>query len=158
MAPKSLLRHPAAASDPGDLSSGSFQPVLVEARDGAARDGVRRLVICSGKVYADLVSSEDFAHTDGLTVMRVEQLYPFPAKEIAESAAGMKGVSQVAWLQEEPENRGAWSFVAPRLASALGRQVEYVGRPAMPSPAEGAHWVHKISQDRLVKRALGVAA
>lgn len=159
MAPKSLLRHPLAACTVSDLTGGAFRPVITETVNGAGAPGVDRLIFCTGKVFTDLASSEEYTKAKGVAVVRVEQLYPFPTDQLAAEIVLFSNAKHTVWLQEEPQNRGAWAYIAPLLRELLGhdRSLTYVGRPAMPSPSEGAHWRHKVVQDRLIRRALGMA-
>jgi 2-oxoglutarate dehydrogenase E1 component len=159
MTPKSLLRNPISASPLGDLAQGRFQPVLDDPRARRAADQVRRLILCSGKVYADLVATGMLAGAaarDDLAAARVEELYPFPAEEIGRVVASYHRLEEVVWLQEEPRNMGAWLFVAPRLRDLLGGRLplRYVGRTRRASPAEGSHRWHQREQERLIAAAL----
>ncbi|MGE5618793.1 MAG: 2-oxoglutarate dehydrogenase E1 component [Sphingomonadaceae bacterium] len=160
MTPKSLLRHPLAASALEELSQGRFQPVIDDARARENPDAVRRLVLCSGKVYVDLVTARiETAGGQGPTqtaIVRVEELYPFPAEEIRRIVEGYPGLHEVAWVQEEPRNMGAWTYVAPRLRDLLQDRwpLLYVGRTRRASPAEGAHEWHVREQRRVVQDAL----
>jgi 2-oxoglutarate dehydrogenase E1 component len=156
--PKSLLRHPLAASPLAALAEGRFEPVLddpVARQDPAA---VRRLLLCSGKVYVDLIArgtqSENGAAAS-VAVARVEELYPFPQQELADLIAAYPRLEEVVWVQEEPRNMGAWLYVAPRLRDLLARRLPlvYVGRARRASPAEGAHAWHVQAQARLVAAA-----
>jgi 2-oxoglutarate dehydrogenase E1 component len=162
MSPKSLLRHPLAASSIDQLAEGAFQPVLA---DGGATEGVTRLVLCSGKVHVDLVGGTDDQRAERagiegrerVAVGRVEELYPFPEQEIGALAASYPDLQEVVWVQEEPRNMGAWTFVAPRLERMLKVPVRYVGRPDRASPAEGYLHRHQEVQTRLVTDALSGA-
>ncbi|MBB4636289.1 2-oxoglutarate dehydrogenase E1 component [Longimicrobium terrae] len=163
MSPKSLLRHPLALSSIDQLASGEFQPVIADASAAERAEGITRLVLCSGKVYVDLVgSTEDHrkerAAVEGIervAIGRVEELYPFPAEQIAALAATYPNLREVVWVQEEPRNMGAWSFIAPRLAAVIGEvPLRYEGRPERASPAEGYMHRHLAEQNRLVFAAL----
>jgi len=159
MTPKSLLRHPRAASSLGELTSGSFQPVLDDSDSLTRADAVERLVFCSGKVAIDLTTTAT-THPDPVTwvaVARVEQLYPFPEGEICRAIAGYPNLSQIIWLQEEPSNMGAWSYMEPRLQHLLpvGVTLGYLGRPARASTAEGSPSVHAREQARILEAAFG---
>ncbi len=158
MTPKSLLRHPLATSSVKELTDGSFIPVLTDISNGGRPSAVRRLIICTGKVYSDLVSSDEYGKSKGVAVVRVEQLYPFPEDELAGAISKFRALENIVWLQEEPENRGAGLYMAPWLMGRLVKDlpVEFVGRPSLPSPAEGAHWMHSIHQAEILRRALGV--
>ena len=162
MQPKSLLRLPEAASRMEDLSAGAFQPVIDDAIGDAQRDAVRRLVFCSGKVYYDLVSARAAndktggkdAHT--VAIARVEELYPWPHERVAAVVDRYPNIEEVVWVQEEPKNMGAWTFVSPRLRASTGNQltVRYLGRPERASPAEGYHQAHTEEQGRIVSEVL----
>ncbi|HEY3110629.1 MAG TPA: 2-oxoglutarate dehydrogenase E1 component, partial [Chloroflexota bacterium] len=153
MTPKSLLRRPASEARAEQLVKGSFQPLIDDELAGPEK--TRRVVLCSGKVWADLVASERRASAAEVAVVRVEQLYPFPANELSAALERHSRAREVVWLQEEPRNMGAWSFVEPRLRELVGkRRLEYVGRPERASPAEGWSDVHAIEQRRIVESAL----
>src|SRR4051812_33188406 len=156
MSPKSLLRHPLAAARAADLAGAAFHPVLDDARAAHLRDTVRRAVLCSGKIWTDVEGDKRRAADDSLAVVRVEQLHPFPSDEIAAILGAYPNLSEVIWLQEEPQNMGAWWFVESRLRAivqpALGPR--YVGRPATASPAEGWSDAHRAEQRRIVEAIL----
>lgn len=155
MTPKSLLRHPRVASPLRDLAEGGWQPVIddPEARDRA--DRVRRLVLCSGKVYVDLIASDRRKATPAVAIARVEQLYPFPAEELRGVLDGYPRLNEVVWVQEEPENMGAWEFVRPLLAELLddALPLRHIARPRSSSPAEGSSAWHALNQRRIVEEA-----
>ncbi|HVA92235.1 MAG TPA: 2-oxoglutarate dehydrogenase E1 component [Chloroflexota bacterium] len=155
MTPKSLLRHKLAFSTLDDLTSGAFQPILDDQQAVEHRDQVTRVILCSGKVYVDLVSSGARAEAPRVAVARVEQLCPFPAAELNTLLAGYPHVREIVWLQEEPRNMGAWSYMAPRLRDLIGRDpsVDYIGRPDHASPAAGSGAVHQAEQARIVAGA-----
>jgi 2-oxoglutarate dehydrogenase E1 component len=156
MSPKSLLRHPRAASSLNDLAEGHWQPVIVDTVAKKETKQVNRLVLCSGKVYADLVSSESRETNHAVAIARVEQLYPFPEDEISSLINKYPALKEVVWLQEEPENMGAWTFVQPRLNNILDDRLplRYIGRPANSSPAEGSMARHGAVQRQLVEAGL----
>ncbi|HET9016131.1 MAG TPA: 2-oxoglutarate dehydrogenase E1 component [Thermomicrobiaceae bacterium] len=161
MTPKSLLRHPLAGSPLESLAEGHFSPVLDDAEAAERRAEVGRVVLCSGKVYVDLVGSEARAATPQVAIVRIEQLYPFPADDLRAVVESYPNARELVWLQEEPENMGAWRFLRPRLEQVLGpdQQLRYVGRPERASPAEGLHELHEIEQSRIVREAFaGVPA
>ena len=155
MSPKSLLRHKSAVSPITDFTDGTFWPVLAET---AALDSarVRRVLLCSGKVYYDLVAARSQRDIDDVAIVRVEQLYPFPAEEIDAALAPFSAAAEVFWVQEEPWNMGAWQFVDLRLPRVLGtgRALRYVGRDEAASPAIGSYKMHQKEQSELVDRAL----
>ena len=157
MQPKSLLRLPEAASRLTDLANGSFQPVLDDpARSPVPRE-VKRLVLCSGKLYYDLAAARaNDTPAKHAAVVRVEELYPWPHEEIARIIDRYGGIEEVVWAQEEPRNMGAWSFVWPRLRASTGNAIpiRYIGRPERASPAEGYHTAHAEQQARIVAEVL----
>ena len=160
MQPKSLLRLPDAASRIEELSGGGFQPVIDDA-GAKSRDGVRRLVFCTGKIFYDLVAArterdKDPANGNGVAIARVEELYPWPHDAVAAVVDQYPNIEEVVWVQEEPKNMGAWTFVSPRLRASTGNQltVRYLGRPERASPAEGYHQAHTQEQARIVSEVL----
>ncbi|HZH40043.1 MAG TPA: hypothetical protein VFD85_03490, partial [Gemmatimonadales bacterium] len=154
MTPKSLLRLPAATSSLAELTSGSFQPVLDDADAANRRDQVTRLVLCSGKIYYDLLAAPARAGAAHVAVGRVELLYPFPAEGVAALAKKYPKLTEVMWIQEEPRNMGARKFVLPKLRDTLtSLTVRDVSRPERSSPAEGYPGPHKVEQDRIVAQA-----
>ncbi len=153
LTPKSLLRNPAAFSTLRELAEGSWQPVL---DDPAAdrRDGVRRLVLCSGKVYYDAVADERRGLARDLAIVRVEELYPFPAEELRAIFQSYPAIEEVIWLQEEPENMGAWGYIRPRLEEIIGGRwsLRYIGRPPASTPAEGTMAQHQANQRVIIEQ------
>jgi 2-oxoglutarate dehydrogenase E1 component len=158
MTPKGLLRLKQAASSLEDLASGEFQPVLDD--PAADHDRVTRLVLCQGKVYYDLVGHEDRERADTVAVARIEQLYPFPAEQAAALLRSYPNLREVLWVQEEPQNMGAWRPLRHRLEEAKpdGVPLLYVGRPWRASPSEGYPTAHLREQDRIVRAALAPSA
>jgi len=155
MTPKSLLRLPAASSTMNELETGGFQPVIDDTRI-TGRDGVKRIVLCSGKVFYDLDAGRE--DTDGrVAVVRLEQFYPFPAARLKEIFSSYPNVTQLFWTQEEPQNMGGWTFVESRLKDILpaGVKLKYVGRAASASPATGSYAIHELEQKHIVEQALG---
>jgi 2-oxoglutarate dehydrogenase E1 component len=155
MTPKSLLRHPMAASTADELTSGTFRPVLDDPQARDRRDQVTRLVLCSGRVAIDLDSSPDRAATTGVAVVRVEQLAPFQNTAISNVIASYPNLREIVWLQEEPKNMGSWLFVRPRLRELVDQTfpIRYVGRPERSSPAEGSLDRHTQEQATIVAAA-----
>ncbi len=155
LTPKSLLRHALTASAPRELAEGRFQLTIddEEARTQAAT--VRRVVLCSGKMYVDLVSSEQRKKDPSVALVRVEQLYPFPADEIRGILDGYTKLRDVCWVQEEPENMGAWEFARPLLEHLIdGRwPLRYIGRVRNSSPSEGSAAWHALNQRAIVEQA-----
>jgi 2-oxoglutarate dehydrogenase E1 component len=158
MTPKSLLRHPGAGASLKALANGRFQPVLDDTTAADHRDRVERLILCAGKVAVDLEAAiaARTAPTERLAVVRVEQLYPFPADGVARVISGYPHLREVIWLQEEPRNMGAWTAIAPRLQAVLTAELalRYIGRPERASPAEGRAEDHAAAQAALVGEAL----
>jgi len=148
--PKSLLRHPQCVSDLSDLSDGSFSEVIA---DGHGSSGVTTVLICSGKVYYDLREYREQEQRDDVAIIRVEQLYPVRTDLLGAAVSRYGSVKNWRWVQEEPANMGAWSFIKPELAHLLGREPAYIGRAPAAAPATGSHRQHKIEQDALVSAA-----
>jgi 2-oxoglutarate decarboxylase len=155
--PKSMLRLKAAASAVEDFTSGTFWPVVPDSQQGVDLAAVRRVLLCSGKVYWDLVAERAKRADSGreqVAIVRVEQLAPLAATEIAEAVAAYPD-AQIVWVQEEPANQGPWPFMALNLPTHLGgRQLVCVSRAASASPAAGSHKKHDLEQQALVQRAL----
>ena len=152
MTPKSLLKKKEAGSVAADFTNGRFQEVLSDPRTPDPKD-VRRLILCSGKVYYDLDEYRVANDAKDTAILRLEQLYPLPRKALLElSAKYPKALSKVVWCQEEPKNMGAWSHLAPKLAD-LDLRARYAGRPAAASPATGSAKIHAAEQADLVRRA-----
>ena len=166
MTPKSLLRHPRARSTITDLAEGAFHPVLSEPEVPAEPHRVERILICSGKIYYDLLAERERADANGspsgdgtgpasdIPILRVEQPYPFPEEKLRAALAPYPETAEVCWVQEEPENMGAWTFMRPHLRHLLGREPVYVGRPERASPAEGYFGRHVRRQHRILRTAL----
>jgi len=155
LTPKSLLRHPLVASTPKELAEGRFRSVIDDSDARQRVSSVRRLVLCSGKVYVDLVSSERRQVSSNVAICRVEQLAPFPRVALREVLDGYPSLEEVVWLQEEPENMGAWDWVRGQLVETIQDQfsLRYIGRVRSASPSEGSSAWHQINQRRLVDEA-----
>jgi len=160
MTPKSLLRLPAAASKLEDLAEGSqFHAVLDDPTLPGPREKVTRLVLCTGKIYYDIVGSEERPGADNVAVGRVELLYPFASSELRELMDSYPSLEEVVWVQEEPKNMGARAFMKLRmLDELLGEKLRYgyVGREFRASPGEGYPAAHRAEQMRIVRAALGI--
>jgi 2-oxoglutarate dehydrogenase E1 component len=158
MSPKSLLRHPLATSTLEELAAGEFQNVIgeIDALDPAQ---VNRVVMCSGKVYYDLLDERRKRGLNNIAIIRIEQLYPFPADEMATALAAFSHVKDFVWCQEEPQNQGAWYCSQHNFWSAIpaGAKLTYAGRDASSSPAVGYLSVHNKQQQALINAALTVA-
>ncbi|MBE9604948.1 2-oxoglutarate dehydrogenase E1 component [Acetobacteraceae bacterium H6797] len=162
MSPKSLLRHKLAVSSLSEFGPGStFRPVLPEI-DAIEPAKVKRVVLCTGKVYYDLLQERRDKGVKDVAIVRLEQMYPFPEKSLSAELAKYKN-AEVVWCQEEPENAGAWNFLDRRIEKALskidikGKRPNYVGRAAAASPATGLAKIHQQQQETLVREALGLA-
>jgi len=155
MTPKSLLRHPLSVSTLDDLTKGRFQTVIGEAEPLDAAK-VKRVVLCSGKVYFDLLQARQKAKIDDVAIVRIEQLYPFPRDDYKAALAAFPKATEVVWAQEEPENQGAWYQIKHRLAAYLSRQHQllYATRTGAATTAAGYLKVHNKEQDEVVQAAL----
>ncbi len=153
MTPKSLLRHKLAVSRAADLTAGTFEEVL---DDGA--EAPKTLLLCTGKVFYDLLQRREAESRRDVAIVRIEQLYPWPEERIRAALTRYAGCETVRWVQEEPRNRGAWSFVSEPLRALLdGKTLEYAGRPAGASPAAGSHKQHESELEALLDEALAGA-
>ncbi|MDH3252856.1 MAG: multifunctional oxoglutarate decarboxylase/oxoglutarate dehydrogenase thiamine pyrophosphate-binding subunit/dihydrolipoyllysine-residue succinyltransferase subunit, partial [Ignavibacteria bacterium] len=155
MTPKSLLRHPRAVSVPSALTEGRFFEILDDVHHPDPHD-IRRLVVCSGKVYYDLLAKYQRDTIRNVAIVRIEQLYPFPTDALRGIMDRYSGATEIFWTQEEPANMGAWSFLQPQLAELLhqGQKLSYIGRKASASTATGSLKVHAAEQEELVNAAL----
>jgi 2-oxoglutarate dehydrogenase E1 component len=155
MTPKSLLRHPLSVSRLEALSTGAFYPVIDEIDDLNA-SAVTRVVLCSGKVYFDLLKSRREVKADTVAVVRIEQLYPFPSEEYQAILGKYSNAREIVWCQEEPQNQGSWYQIRHRLQAKLGPQHEllYAGRAGAAAPATGISALHEQQQKNLVAAAL----
>jgi 2-oxoglutarate dehydrogenase E1 component len=158
MSPKSLLRSPAAVSSVSDLVHGRFEPIVPDGTADPAR--VRRVLLCSGKVYYDLDAARREARRDDIAIVRLEMLYPLRTDRLREVLAPYRDGVELVWVQEEPWNMGAWYYLQARLPDFVGERyrLRCVARPESASPATGSHAAHKIEQAQLVSAALGPAA
>ncbi len=153
--PKGLLRLKDAASTLAELADGGFRPVIDDPR--ADKGNVRRLVLCAGKIYYDVVGHEARAAAESVAVARIEQLYPFPIEQARALVESYPSLDEVVWVQEEPQNMGPWRSIRHRLEEATGDlSVRFVGRPWRASPSEGYPTAHLIEQDRIVRDALTI--
>jgi 2-oxoglutarate dehydrogenase E1 component len=161
MTPKSLLRHKEAVSPIEELVTGRFREVIddreppgLSRRDHGEPERVRRVILCSGKVFYDLWDARTERQAEDIAIVRVEQFYPFPEKHLRQTLARYRQAREFVWAQEESHNMGGWSFMEPRLR-AMGHQPLYVGRDASASPAVGSLAIHLREQKELVDAALG---
>jgi len=155
MTPKSLLRHKLAVSTMDDLENGSFQLVIPDTTAKNAKK-VRRVVLCSGKVYYDLIDDAGKRKVEDVAIVRVEQLYPFPRKEVGAELAKYSGAKELIWCQEEPMNQGAWYQIKHHLQAVISpkQTLSYAGRMRSPAPACGHLSTHVAEQAALVEQAL----
>jgi multifunctional 2-oxoglutarate metabolism enzyme len=153
--PKSLLRLPQASSKLEDLTGGRFQPVLDDRTVVERRDGVRRLILCSGKVYYDLIHAPARAQAGHVAIGRVELMYPFPGEELATLVRGYPNLQEIVWVQEEPRNMGPQKFMLPQLRELVPPAItlQAIARPERSSPAEGYPAAHQVEQARIVAAA-----
>ncbi|HEX5103178.1 MAG TPA: 2-oxoglutarate dehydrogenase E1 component [Pirellulaceae bacterium] len=158
MSPKSLLRDERAASALAEFSDGTFKPVIDD-RAHPDREQARRLLLCSGRIYFTLEAARREHSLNDVALARVEQLYPLPRTELKTLIAHYPNLEEIAWVQEEPRNMGAWTFIEPQLRDLLPEGCELVGhsRPAAASPATGSFRTHQAEELALVERALGRA-
>ncbi|GIK37667.1 MAG: 2-oxoglutarate dehydrogenase E1 component [Chloroflexota bacterium] len=159
MTPKSLLRHPQVASSPRELAEGGWQPVIGDTLARQQAEQVERLILCSGKITVDLLTDERRQANPAIALVRIEQLYPFPAAELQQALESYPRLQEVVWMQEEPQNMGTWSFVQPRLTRLIdGRwPLYYLGRLPSSSPAEGWSVWHTVNQKLLIEQGYNLA-
>jgi len=151
MSPKSLLRHPLAVSDLDAFTSGSFQTVL---NDPQPVDKPDRILLCSGKIYYQLVQARAKQKQPTSVILRLEQFYPFPEVALQKVMAPYRKVKNWIWVQEEPANMGAWQFLKPRLEALTGKPITYIGREAAASPATGFPKIYRAQQTAISDQAL----
>jgi 2-oxoglutarate dehydrogenase E1 component len=156
LTPKSLLRHPAVASTPRELAEGRFRMVLPDEEALGRAADVGRILICSGKIYVDLITSEHRAARPQVAICRIEQLYPVPMRDLRSMLDAYPNAEEIVWVQEEPENMGAWEFIRSHLQEVgAGRPIRRIARPRSASPAEGSAARHTLNQQALVNQAFG---
>jgi 2-oxoglutarate dehydrogenase E1 component len=151
--PKSLLRHRQVVSSVADFTSGTFQPVLADPGAPQPAD-VRRVAICSGKIFYDLAAGRAERGVADTAIVRLEQLYPLPVEELKAELARYPNADQFVWVQEEPDNQGAWTFIAMNLVDQLGVPLSHVARAPAAAPAVGSTKLHDAEQADLIERAL----
>ncbi|MEN9710131.1 MAG: alpha-ketoglutarate decarboxylase, partial [Actinomycetota bacterium] len=149
--PKSLLRSKAAASRTEEFTSGTFRAVIGDS--SVQPSNVKKVLICSGKVYYDLLAEKQKRGADDVAIVRMERLYPLPVVTLNAALEGISGDAEIRFVQEEPANQGAWPFMAMHLSEVLNRHVQRVSRPASSSPAVGSHHRHEVEQAALVEAA-----
>jgi 2-oxoglutarate dehydrogenase E1 component len=155
MTPKSLLRHPMAISSIEHFTSSAFNEVILDTSVDPSK--VTKVIFCSGKVYYDLLDARNKSGKNHIALIRVEQLYPFPSEKIKSALTAFKQVKDILWVQEEPQNQGAWLFVRDDFDDILGNcgSIKYVGRKRSASPAVGHLKAHLKEQEEILKNALG---
>jgi 2-oxoglutarate dehydrogenase E1 component len=154
MTPKSLLRHPKVVSSIDDLTQGVFQPVLDDM--SVNPKAVRKILLCNGKIYYELLAARDQRKATDTAIVRIEQLYPFPEAEFAEVLARYPAAGEIVWVQEEPRNMGAWAFVRGCIQPVIQKQhrhIGYAGRPEAASTAPGSLKRHQEEQAELIEQA-----
>jgi 2-oxoglutarate dehydrogenase E1 component len=152
MTPKSLLRHPLAISSLDELSQGTFRGVMEDSEADAAATTV---LFCSGKIFYDLLQRRRELNRPQVAIVRLELLYPFPQSQLRMVIKRFKQAQQFFWIQEEPENMGAWRFIRPRLEAVVGKPLTYIGRRESPTPATGFPHVFRREQAEILDRAIG---
>jgi 2-oxoglutarate dehydrogenase E1 component len=156
LTPKSLLRHALVASAPRELAEGRFRMVIQDDEASARAAEIRRVIVCTGKIYVDLVTAEQRAARRDTAIVRLEQLYPVPMRDLRAALDAFPETGEIVWVQEEPENMGAWDFIRPHLQEVSGgRPVRRVARPRSASPAEGSAARHTHNQQVLITQAFG---
>jgi 2-oxoglutarate dehydrogenase E1 component len=152
--PKSLLRHRLVVSSVNEFTSGTFQPVIGDT-GGLDDTAVRRVLLCSGKLYYELLAGRDERGINDVAIVRLEQIYPLPVDEIRAQLSRYPNANDVVWVQEEPANQGAWTFVAMHLAEELsGVAIRRVSRPEAAAPSVGSTKLHDAEQANLIEAAL----
>ena len=156
MTPKSLLRHPNTMSMPRELAKGNWQPVLDDDSARSRASQIRRLILCSGKIAVDMFTSRQYPDATAIAIVRVEQLYPFPADVLRQVIDSYSLIEEIVWVQEEPENMGAWNFARWNILELLNGRLplRYIGRKRSSSPAEGSATLHAARQEAIVRFAL----
>jgi 2-oxoglutarate dehydrogenase E1 component len=152
MTPKSLLRHPAAVSTLAELSQGTFQPVL---DDPTEPPRTRKVLLCNGKIYYQLLQRRTELNDREIAIVRLEQFYPFPAEALQKALQKYARTEEWVWVQEAPQNMGAWEFVRPRIEALIDGRLDYVGRAPAASPATGFPNVYKQQQNAISDHAVG---
>lgn len=153
--PKSLLRHPQAVSSLADLESGTFQRIILDDRED--QSGTNKVLLCTGKIYYELVRQRKERGANDVAVLRIEQLYPLREEQLKEALAPYAEGTQVIWVQDEPENMGAWRFMCAHFGKHLCGMypMSVASRPASASPATGSAHSHKLEEQVLMDRVFG---
>jgi 2-oxoglutarate dehydrogenase E1 component len=152
MSPKSLLRHPQVVSNFDELANGSFQRIIPDTKNISA--SAERILLCTGKIYYELAQRREELNSENVAIIRFEQLYPLSEKMIESVLARYKKDTPIYWVQEEPENMGAWRSLRARFGETLcGHSLSFIGRPSAASPATGSHNSHKQEQEQIIAEA-----
>jgi 2-oxoglutarate dehydrogenase E1 component len=154
MSPKSLLRHPLAISNVEEFVKGHFQFVIDDPAAAGREDEISKILFCTGKIYYDLAAKREKTKAVQAAIIRVEQLYPLPVKEIEEILVKYKKAGGKYWVQEEPQNRGAWTFIKYQFENVFNEKLIYIGRKPSASPATGSLAIFKIEQEGILESAL----
>jgi len=156
MTPKSLLRDPRAVSTLQQCAAGKFDRLLIDSPDGK---NVRRVLFCAGKIFYELLQQREAVKREDVAIIRLEQIYPFPEAALQSALASYPEGTQVLWVQEEPENMGAWRFLRSRFGECLFGKYPFGGirRPASATPATGSARIHKKDQKYLIAQAFADA-
>ena len=160
MSPKSLLRHKQAVSTLDELAEGSFKTVIAEV-DDVANNAIKRVVLCSGKIYYDLYNKRQEEGITDIAVVRIEQLYPFPSDDLQQELEKYPNLEELVWCQDEPQNQGAWYSSQHHMRRVLQAvkpvaELNYAGREASASPAAGYMALHLAQQEQLINDALAL--
>ena len=151
--PKSMLRLKAATSAPGDFTTGKFQSVIDDAPSANRGTEIRRVALCSGKLYYELLAAREAKGAAGIALVRIEQFYPMPIAELLAALANYPN-AELIWAQDEPANQGAWPFIGLQLREALDRDIHRISRASAASPATGNHQRHEVEQAALIEEVL----
>ncbi len=152
MTPKSLLRHPRAVSTLMAFTTGSFNEILADADEPST---VQRVLFCSGKLFYQLLQQKIELKVKKIALIRIEQLYPFPEQQLKKIVSSYAHAREWSWVQEEPVNMGAWTFIRPHIERVVGQVLTYVGRKASSSPATGFPMIYKTEQNEIADKAIG---
>ena len=157
LTPKSLLRNKEATSSLDEFAKGGFQTIIGETQATIDPKKVKKVVMCSGKVYYDLLAARKERELDDVALLRLEQIYPFAHKTLETEMKRFPNATQVVWCQDEPQNQGCWFYVQHHISEALkeGQKLSYAGRPPSASPAVGYYDKHYAQQKDLIAAALG---
>jgi 2-oxoglutarate dehydrogenase E1 component len=152
MTPKSLMRHPEVLSAFSDLADGGFKAVLTDPKQPQK---IKQVLCCSGKIYYELLARRAEMKQPQTALLRLEQFHPFPAQPLKQIVAGFPKRIHWSWVQEEPENMGAWQFVRHPLEDIIGEKIVYIGRKASASPATGLARIYRQEQAAIIDQAMG---